>query len=90
MNGWHFKFKKKLTISASTVVLADLRGAAQSRAQRLRCGLDHRHQSASGDPHLFAPSCAAMEGKTTHDCIFFYVSKALFVCFVTGVGNPGK
>lgn len=37
-------------------------GIAQSGAQGLCGGLDHCHQSASGDPHLPPAGCAALEG----------------------------
>lgn len=44
------------------LVAAGVWGAAQSGAQGLRGGLDHRHQSASGDPHLPPAGRAAVEG----------------------------
>lgn len=45
-------------------LLGGLRGLAQSGAPRLRCGVDHRHQFAGGDPHFSAAGCAAVEGKS--------------------------
>lgn len=44
-------------------VSAGVRGSPQSRAQGLRRRLDHRHQSAGGNPHLSAAGRAALEGK---------------------------
>lgn len=44
-------------------VSAGVRGPPQSRAQGLRRRLDHRHQSAGGNPHLPAAGRAALEGK---------------------------
>lgn len=48
-------------------VSAGVRGAAQSGAEGLRSWLDHRHQSTGGNPHLFAVSCATLEGEPTHE-----------------------
>ena len=52
-------------------VSAGLRGSAQSGAEGLRSRLDHRHQSAGGNPHLFAVSCATLEGKTSHEHVLW-------------------
>lgn len=53
-------------------VSAGVRGSPQSGAEGLRSWLDHCHQSAGGNPHLFAVSCATLEGKHTNkDCGFF-------------------
>lgn len=50
-------------------VSAGVRGSPQSGAKGLRSWLDHRHQSAGGNPHLSAVSCATLEGKPTHKCV---------------------
>ncbi len=44
-------------------VSAGVWGSPQSGAKGLRSRLDHCHQSAGGNPHLFAVSCATLEGK---------------------------
>lgn len=51
-------------------LLGGLRGLAQSGATWLCRGVDHRHKSAGGNPHLPAAGCAALEGEsgTTGAC----------------------
>lgn len=53
-------------------VSAGVRGSPQSGAEGLRSRLDHCHQSAGGNPHLFAVSCATLEGKHTNARLWSY------------------
>lgn len=58
-----------LTLSPLWYLLGGLRGLAQSGTPWLRCGVDHRHQFAGGDPHFSAAGCAPVEGKSgDHKC----------------------
>ena len=59
-------------------VSAGVRGSPQSGAEGLRRRLDHCHQSAGGNPHLSAVSCATLEGKHTNaDWDFFSAYRIL-------------
>lgn len=68
-------------------------GIAQSGAQGLCGGLDHCHQSASGDPHLPPAGCAALEGivlayKNQNDWLRAYSLVTLISPFTSWPGYP--